>query len=526
MSSDGFYAKRRESSKQCVGRTGKSAILLVELGTQLPPRRRPPSHQTNQPANPSLAFPVSTTIPQTATSTMFRTLSCFLFLLATISTTEAFSIPRPMHTSSSSTLSRRTTHQHRTSALAPDPFSPAKPTSYTKPASTLHSLQPLLDEIETQITSSTDGDTPVIFVGGKGGVGKTSISSSLAVALASSYEHDWKVLIVSTDPAHSLGDALDVDLRHSGSSNGSPKPTLLTDPLTNGKLHALEVDPRAALAEFQSNLELFDIATLSQSIGVNVPPQLLQDLGLDELRTLIRNPPPGLDELVALSNVLDPKNAEEYDVIIVDTAPTGHTLRMLQLPQFLDGFLQTLLKLRQKLKGLVQTIQMFLGAQQNAGPGNQGSKLNVDEALATLEQFQKRTAELRQRLQRSSSTKFVVVTIPTILSVRESQRLIKELGDQGVCVSDLVVNQCIGGKSDEGSEDEISEAMKRYYDRRVAGQQRWISELKDACADVSKSDEYCGNVGEGNVIESDIVVKEVPFYDVELVGGELFLLSK
>ncbi|EED96577.1 predicted protein [Thalassiosira pseudonana CCMP1335] len=449
---------------------------------------------------------------------MFRTLSCFLFLLATISTTEAFSIPRPMHTSSSSTLSRRTTHQHRTSALAPDPFSPAKPTSYTKPASTLHSLQPLLDEIETQITSSTDGDTPVIFVGGKGGVGKTSISSSLAVALASSYEHDWKVLIVSTDPAHSLGDALDVDLRHSGSSNGSPKPTLLTDPLTNGKLHALEVDPRAALAEFQSNLELFDIATLSQSIGVNVPPQLLQDLGLDELRTLIRNPPPGLDELVALSNVLDPKNAEEYDVIIVDTAPTGHTLRMLQLPQFLDGFLQTLLKLRQKLKGLVQTIQMFLGAQQNAGPGNQGSKLNVDEALATLEQFQKRTAELRQRLQRSSSTKFVVVTIPTILSVRESQRLIKELGDQGVCVSDLVVNQCIGGKSDEGSEDEISEAMKRYYDRRVAGQQRWISELKDACADVSKSDEYCGNVGEGNVIESDIVVKEVPFYDVELVG--------
>ena len=78
---------------------------------------------------------------------------------------------------------------------------------------------------------------------------------------------------------------------------------------------------------------------------MNVSPQLLQDLGLNELHTLIRNPPPGLDELVALANVLDPRYASEYDVIVVDTAPTGHTIRMLQLPQFLDGFLQTLLKI-------------------------------------------------------------------------------------------------------------------------------------------------------------------------------------
>lgn len=314
------------------------------------------------------------------------------------------------------------------------------------------------------------------------------------------------MLVVSTDPAHSLGDALDVDLctRKAG-AGGRPKPVMMTDPLTNGKLHALEVDPTSALEEFQANLALFDVSTLSQSLGINISPTLLDELGLADLHTIIKNPPPGLDELVALANVLDPSYSEEYDVIIVDTAPTGHTLRMLQLPQFLDGFLMTLLRLREKLKGLMQTIQMFIGGE----VANAMNKMDVDDALMKLEDFQHRTAALRERL-KSDTTKFVVVTIPTILSVRESQRLIKELGEQGVGVTDLVMNQCIIGSDQE-------EMMERYYNRRVEGQQRWIGELKDACADVSQSEEYRDNVGDGSG-GGDINVKEVPYYDVELVG--------
>eukprot|EP00571_Detonula_confervacea_P013925 CAMPEP_0172303728 /NCGR_PEP_ID=MMETSP1058-20130122/5239_1 /TAXON_ID=83371 /ORGANISM="Detonula confervacea, Strain CCMP 353" /LENGTH=870 /DNA_ID=CAMNT_0013014671 /DNA_START=33 /DNA_END=2645 /DNA_ORIENTATION=- len=419
--------------------------------------------------------------------------------------------------------------QHGFSA-APSTTSQAA-ASIVHSSSKLHSLHPLIEEIASMANNSNDNDTPVIFVGGKGGVGKTSISSALAVELASSFEHDLNVLIVSTDPAHSLGDALDVDLRpHATSGNDNdgstqPRPLTLSDPLTNRKLHALEVDPRAALADFQRNLELFDIDTLSSSIGMNVSPQLLEDLGLNELNSLIKNPPPGLDELVALSNVLDPKYAEEYDVIIVDTAPTGHTLRMLQLPQFLDGFLQTLLTLRTKLKSLVNTLQMFMGGNNNKNQGNldPAKKLTVDDALEALENFQQRASQLRLRLQDSSSTKFVVVSIPTILSVRESQRLMGELDNQGICVSDLVVNQCVGGSGDDGGSDgndgpgsEVSESMKRYYDRRVAGQQRWISELTEACEDVSTSDEYRSNDDDDSGI---IQVTEVPFYDMELIGA-------
>jgi len=372
----------------------------------------------------------------------------------------------------------------------------------------LRSLRPLVDEISAAAASS-EGETPVIFVGGKGGVGKTSVSSSLAVELASSPGLDLSVLVVSTDPAHSLGDALDVDLR------SSPEPAVLGDPLTDRRLSALEVDPRSALDEFRKNLELFDVNRLSSSLGVDVSPRLLEDLGIDELSSLIRNPPPGLDELVALANVLDPRNSEKYDVIVVDTAPTGHTLRMLQLPQFLDGFLRTLLTLRTKLKGLISTVQMFMGQQaQSSEP-----KITVDDALTALEDFQRRAADLRRRLQDPDATRFVVVSIPTVLSVSESERLVDELTGEGIRVSDVVINQCVGsGGGDGGGEGPDGEAMRRYYRRRVDGQRRWIGELTGACAEVSGSEEYRSNAGGDEDEGRPINVREVPFYDMELVG--------
>ncbi|KAL7488214.1 hypothetical protein ACHAW6_013798 [Cyclotella cf. meneghiniana] len=440
--------------------------------------------------------------------------------IASAPTAAAF---RPPQSLLAAPLSVRSPSPHQTNwpSRTSSPRPPRPPSSLSP--TLLFSLKPLIDEIESQV-SNNPTQTPVIFVGGKGGVGKTSISSSLAVALASSPERDWNILIVSTDPAHSLGDALDINLRQRSSNARrasprprTPEPVRLDDPLTGGRLHALEVDPAAALEGFRSDLRLFDVATLSRSMGVRVSPEALRELGLDELHAILRNPPPGLDELVALSEVLDEKYAEEYDVIVVDTAPTGHTLRMLQLPQFLDGFLMTLLKLRERLRGLISTLQMFLGGGDSSGMGGgNGNGLDVDEALKKLEEFQRRTAKLRERLKCPKSTKFVVVTIPTILSVRESQRLIKELREQGVCVSDVVINQCVGGAhSDAG---DVSEAMKTYYDRRVAGQKHWIAELKDACADVSQSEEYRTNAGQGGGSDRGIVVKEVPYYDVELVG--------
>eukprot|EP00957_Ditylum_brightwellii_P140049 10671395-Ditylum_brightwellii.AAC.1 len=170
--------------------------------------------------------------------------------------------------------------------------------------------------LQPDINSFDKDNIRTIFVGRKGRVGKTTISSSLTVTIASNYKADAHVLVVSTDPAHSLSDTLNVDLQ-----SGQGEPIQMTDPLTEGRLHAAEVDPIAALNDFRLYLEMFDIDTISNAFGVSS--DLLKGLGLRDFSGLSSNPPPGLDELVALSNVLDSPNIKnDYDVDIVDTAPT------------------------------------------------------------------------------------------------------------------------------------------------------------------------------------------------------------
>lgn len=308
------------------------------------------------------------------------------------------------------------------------------------PPAALFSLKGLVEDI----SSNSDNDSRIVFVGGKGGVGKTSISSALAVELASSITYDRRVLVVSTDPAHSLGDALDVDLR---SAEG--KPVLLTDALTRGNLFACEVDPSKALESFQQTLSAFDINTLANSLGVS--PTLLESLGLREFSGLLNNPPPGLDELVALSNIFDKTmssdgRASEFDIVVVDTAPTGHTLRLLALPTFLDGLLGKLIELRLKLSGIASTLQSFFG---NSNDAMQKQK-TLDNALNKLEDFRKRISSMRKQLQDRNKTNFLVVTVPTIMGVAETERLIKELNSQGVSVTDVVVNQCVVSTTQEG----------------------------------------------------------------------------
>lgn len=378
----------------------------------------------------------------------------------------------------------------------------------------LSSFQKLVSDVETSSSrnSSSQQQYPrLIFVGGKGGVGKTTVSSSLAVELASSFENDLNVLIISTDPAHSLGDALDEDLRV-----GSGKPVLMTDPLTSGRLHACEIDPNAAFDEFRQTLSAFDIDKLSDALGVS--PDLLESLGLREFSNLLQNPPPGLDELVALANVLDIKTTSQYDVVLVDTAPTGHTLRMLALPAFLDGLLGKLIALRMKLSGLASTLQTFFGS---GGDEAAARSQTIDDAVNKLEAFRSKMSGLRSRLQDHDRTSFAVVTIPTKLGIAETERLIIELQSQNVRVSDVVINQCVkvGNENNEDANVAEASALKsnNYYQRRCKGQSDCIDELDRALKDVSATPEYRRNNG-GDMDASPIALTKVPLFDVELVG--------
>lgn len=394
-----------------------------------------------------------------------------------------------------------------------DKDDPRVSVSFSSCSSQLFSLQQLIDDItpSTNTNTKSKSKTPqTIFVGGKGGVGKTTVSSALAVELASSSSFSSssssnppKVLIVSTDPAHSLGDALDQDLKR-GSGGVRGQPLTLTDPLTGGRLDACEVDAAAALQQFRDNLAAFNVDRLAETLGVST--ELLDGLGLREFSGLLNNPPPGLDELVALANILDNDSSvmaqKQYDVVIVDTAPTGHTLRLLALPQFLDGLLGKLIQLRFKLTQLTSTLQAFLGNAQA-----QERAQAIDTAVNRLESFRTKMAALRARLQNAESTHFVVVTVPTKLGVAESKRLMNELASQQVSVTDIVINQCVDLEGQDAA------ALQAYYNRRLAGQAKWIQNLADTIRDVSNSEAFRANGS-----PDPIALTKVPYFDVELVG--------
>jgi arsenite-transporting ATPase len=391
----------------------------------------------------------------------------------------------------------------------------------TRTRTALNSIHSLVDDLSSSTSSSSTPRT--IFVGGKGGVGKTTVSSSLAVTLSSlQYNtNNHKILVVSTDPAHSLGDALDVNLKQqmSGGNNGqsmNKSIVQMTDPITMGNLYAMEVNTDAAIQKFQDVLSSFTVQSISETYGIS--PELLASFGLDDISSLLSNPPPGLDELIALSQILnDDYIQSEFDIIVVDTAPTGHTLRMLALPEFLDGFLTKILALRQKLSGVISMVQTFMGAATGRANAEQSDnrKESFDTALSTIEDFRSSMNTLRQTLSNEQLTNFVIVTVPTKLSVNESKRLLKELNDQGINVSDIVVNQCVVGNSAQANNDNgesSMEAMMNYYSRRKANQMKWIDELQSTVGNVSSSPEYIKNGG------GEIVLTQVPFFDVELVG--------
>lgn len=188
-------------------------------------------------------------------------------------------------------------------------------------------------------------------------------------------------------------------------------------------------------------------------------------------------------------------------VVVVDTAPTGHTLRLLALPQFVDGLLGKLIKLRMKLSGIASTLQSFLG-----DSGARERAQTIDNALDKLDVFRRKISNMEARLKDAQKTNFVVVTVPTKLAVQESKRLVSELTSQGIAVKSIVVNQCV-------QQSAVGEALEKYYQRRREGQAKWIKELANAAADVSSTEEYRTN-GDPN----PIAVSQFPFFDVELVG--------
>ena len=252
----------------------------------------------------------------------------------------------------------------------------------------------------------------MVMFGGKGGVGKTSCASSSAIWAA---EHGRNTLIISTDPAHSLGDSLGMVL-----APGEPTPVTGVKNLT-----ALEINPKINMAEFRGITNMNPMEDLGMG-------GMMDTFGMGDLEDFASMNPPGIDEALAFGKVLEfIETDHDYDLIVFDTAPTGHTLRLLSLPDTLSGWLGKLLKLRLKMGKLFGTFKKVFSK------GEQ----KEDNSLEILERLNNSIENAKEDLTNPVINTFIVVMIPEEMAIAETGRLLNELMKYNIPVSNIVINQ-------------------------------------------------------------------------------------
>ncbi|MGQ0735950.1 MAG: ArsA family ATPase [Acidobacteriota bacterium] len=248
-------------------------------------------------------------------------------------------------------------------------------------------------------------DREVVFFGGKGGVGKTTCASAMALAASRAGR---RVLLVSTDPAHSTSDIFECQI--------GPEPTPLTP-----SLHAMEID-----AESESQRYVADVkAHVAQLFGHAILKEANRQIDLAATM-------PGAQEvaLVDRMGALIRGEDKRFDLIVFDTAPTGHTLRLIRMPELMEAWIKALSRSRRAMLGVEQDDR-------------------DDPIMIALGQRLDRLQELRARLVSGRITGFVLVLVAERLPIEETARAMSQLDDAAVRVAGLVVNRLLPGTTDD-----------------------------------------------------------------------------
>lgn len=248
------------------------------------------------------------------------------------------------------------------------------------------------------------GQARWILFGGKGGVGKSTCAAAAALHAA----RRKRVLLLSVDPAHSLGDVFGARF------DNQPREV----PGGPAALHVREIDAAAEMDRFRTKY----IAAVDEAFA-----RIARSAGGDQaaFRDLIDLAPPGIDEVIAIADVADAvaDRKGRYDVIITDTAPTGHALRLLQTPAVLRDWTLALMAILLKYREIV-------------GAGT---------LAQLLVQLSKRLRRLQDILADPAQSRFVVVTRAAVLPLRESLDLIEALGPIGLSAGAIIVNAAGAG---------------------------------------------------------------------------------
>jgi arsenite-transporting ATPase len=270
----------------------------------------------------------------------------------------------------------------------------------------------------------------LIMIGGKGGVGKTTCASAIALHFS---QHGKKTLIISSDPTPSLSDIFEMEI---GDQEKLIKNTK--------NLYGIEISSDVVLKKWKDRFgpEIYEVVSSFTSLDYDFVDYI--------------GGAPGIEEEYMLNYILELVEGAQYDLVVWDTAPAGHTLRLLHLPQIFLKHLEAATKFYMNLYSYFEKLKESVKLKKG--------KRSLLEIISGWEDLAEKVVNFIRDPQKSD---FIIVTIPEALGVRQTERIIKDFDDYQLEVNHLIVNYV------------IQEADCNFHKIRKEMQQHYIQTLKD-----------------------------------------------
>lgn len=270
----------------------------------------------------------------------------------------------------------------------------------------------------------------LIMIGGKGGVGKTTCASAIALHFSLKGK---KTLIISSDPTPSLSDIFEIEIGDQEKPINSVK-----------NLYGIEISSEVVLKKWKERFgpEIYEVVSSFASVDYDFVDYI--------------GGAPGIEEEYMLNYILELVEGGKYDLVVWDTAPAGHTLRLLHLPQIFLKHLEAATKFYMNLYSYLEKIKETVKLKKG--------KRSLLEIISGWEDLAEKVVSFIRDPQKSE---FIVVTIPEALGVKQTERIIKDFDEYQLKVNHLIVNYV------------IQQADCEFHKARSQMQQSYIKILKE-----------------------------------------------